>query len=135
MAININHIKQEFSDERGFISRIIDQDKYKIRSVLYIERKKGSRGADHYHKKDAHYVYVLKGKVKRSEKDLKKKNSIIKSVILKQGDIVLTPPMVAHADEFLEDSIILAFTTENRNQKKYEKDTVRVDFFKKKTSK
>jgi len=126
----VKHVKPEFVDERGFISRIIDQDKYKIRSVLYIERKKGSRGADHYHKNDAHYVYVLKGLVKRSEKNMRKKTSKVESVVLRPGDVVLTPPMIAHSDLFLKDSVILAFTTENRNQKKYEKDTVRVNILK-----
>ena len=131
MAIDVKHIKPEFIDERGFISRVIDQDKYKIRSILYIKRKKDSRGADHFHKKDAHYVYVLSGKVKRSEKNMKDSTSKIESVILGPGDIVLTPANVAHSDVFLEDSVIMAFTTENRDQKDYEKDTVRVEFFKK----
>ena len=130
MSLRIKNIKPEFKDERGFISRIINDEGYKISSVLYIERKKGTRGADHYHKKDAHYVYVLKGKVRRSEKDMTKKNSRIKSAILKPGDIILTLPMTAHSDEFLENSILLAFTTKKRNQKDYEKDTVRVGFFK-----
>jgi len=131
MTLIVKNIKPEFKDERGFISRIIDEDKYKISSVLYIERKKGSRGADHYHKKDSHFVYVLKGKVRRSEKDMTKKSSKIKSVILKPGDIILTTPMIAHSDVFLEDTTLLAFTTKKRNQKDYEKDTVRVEFFKK----
>lgn len=129
MSLKIKNIKPEYKDERGFISRIVDNEK--IACVLYIERKKGTRGADHYHKKDSHYVYVLKGKVKRSEKDLSKKNSKIKTAVLKPGDIILTEPMTAHSDEFLEDSVLLAFTTKKRNQKDYEKDTIRVDFFKK----
>lgn len=83
MAIKVQHIKPEFIDERGYISRIIDQDEYKIRAVLYIKRKKGSKGADHFHKEDAHFIYVLEGKVKYSEKDISKKNSKIESVMLK----------------------------------------------------
>lgn len=129
--ILVSHIKPEFSDERGFISRIVDQDKYPIRAVLYIKRKKGSQGANHYHKKDAHYCYILSGKVKRSEKNMEDPKAKIESVILIPGDIVLTLPMVAHRDEFLEDTVFLALTTENRNQADYEKDTVRVDLFNK----
>jgi dTDP-4-dehydrorhamnose 3,5-epimerase-like enzyme len=130
MKLKVKHIKPEFKDERGFISRIIDESKYSIKSILYIERKKGTRGADHYHKKDSHYVYILSGKVKRSEKNMADEKSKIESVVLGPGDLVLTPPMVAHSDVFLEDTVMLAFTTENRNPKQYEKDTVRVDFFK-----
>lgn len=129
MKINVKHIDQEFTDERGFISRIINGEKYKIHSVLYIKRKKGSRGADHYHKTDTHFVYVAEGKVKRSEKDVKNKSKVT-SVILKPGDLVFTPAMVAHSDEFLEDSVIIAITTKKRNQIDYENDTVRVNLFK-----
>jgi dTDP-4-dehydrorhamnose 3,5-epimerase-like enzyme len=128
--MKIKKIKQEFVDERGYISRIIDEKKCRISCILYIVRKKGSRGAGHYHKKDAHYVYVLSGKIKRSEKNMNYKNSKIVSKILKPGDLIFTPPMVAHSDLFLEDSIILAFTTKNRNPKQYENDTIRINFFK-----
>jgi quercetin dioxygenase-like cupin family protein len=130
MAIKVIHTKPEFIDERGFISRIVDQDDYAIRAVLYIKRKKGSRGADHFHKKDAHFIYVLSGKVKYGEKDTTKKNAKTEYKILQPGDVVLSKPMIAHTTIFLEDSIILAFTTENRERDDYEKDTVRVDDFK-----
>jgi len=82
MAIKVIHIKPEFIDERGYISRIVDQDEYPIRAVLYIKRKKGSQGADHFHKKDAHFIYVLSGKMKYSVKNMESKNSPIESVIL-----------------------------------------------------
>ena len=124
--IKVTKILPEFKDKRGYISRIIDQDKYKIRSILYIQRKKGSVGANHYHKKDTHYIFVLEGKVRYGEKNMEKKNAKTAFVTLKPGDLVLSKPMVAHITEFLEDSVILAFTTENRNQKNYEKDTVRL---------
>ena len=132
MPIKITHIKPEFSDERGFISRIIDQDLYCIKSILYIKRKAGTIGANHYHKKDAHYIYVLSGKVKYAEKNMKNKNSSITSVILNPGDLVLSKPMIAHSTEFLEDTVILAFATEKRSSEEYESDTVRVKFFDKK---
>lgn len=129
MAIKVEHIKPEFKDPRGYISRIIDQDEFNIRAVLYIQRKKGSRGADHYHKKDAHFIYVLNGKVKYGEYDVREKNPIIEYVTLKAGDVVLSRPMMAHTTVFLEDTVIFAFTTEKRDTEKYEEDTVRVDTF------
>jgi len=130
MSLNIRHIEPEFIDERGFIAKLIDQDKYNLKTVLLIHRNKGSVGANHYHKKDAHYVYILNGKVKRYEAYILKNNSRITSKVLLPGDIIFTEPMVWHRDEFLEDSVIIAVTTENRMQKKYEKDTVRIDLLK-----
>lgn len=126
MSIRVIHIKPEFTDERGFISRLVDDDSIHFRAVLYITGKKGTIRANHYHKKDSHYVYCLSGRFKYSEKDMTKPNSRRKSVILKSGDLVLSRPMQAHSMEFLEDSVFLAITTEPREQDLYENDLVRI---------
>src|SRR3989344_7274243 len=125
MSIAVKNINPEFVDKRGYISRIIDQEKVKIRSVLIIESKKNSVRGNHYHKKEAHFIYCLSGKFKYSEKNIKNSNSKIASVILKPHDLVLTKPMFWHQMEFMEKTVFLAFTTETRDQNKYEADTVR----------
>lgn len=127
MSIKVTHIKPEFTDKRGFISRLVDDDSLHFRAVLYITSRKGTVRGNHYHKKDAHYVYCLSGKFKYSEKDLDKADSKVESVILKPGDLVLSRPMMAHRMEFLEDSTFLAVTTEPREHERYEKDTVRIE--------
>lgn len=126
MAIKVRKTKPEFVDERGYITRLMDQDKFPIRAILYISSKKGTERGNHYHKNDAHFVYCLSGKFIYSEKDMRKKNSKNESVILEPGDIVLSKPGIAHSMEFLEDTVFLAFTTEKREQEKYEEDLVRV---------
>lgn len=126
MAIKVTHTKPEFKDERGYIIRLVNDDNLKLRAVLYITSKKGTQRGNHYHKKDYHYVYCLSGKFRYSEKDMHKPNSTIQSVVLKPGDLVLSKPMMAHSMEFLEDTVFLAFTTEHRQQEKYEADTVRI---------
>ncbi len=125
MAIKVIKTKPEFVDERGFISRIVNNSKFPIKSVLYIERKAGTVSANHFHKKDAHYIYCIKGKIKYYEKDMRKKGKL-SFVILTPGDLVLSKPMIAHATEFLEDTVFFAFAAETRNHKAYEDDTVRV---------
>ena len=127
MSITVKKIKPEFVDKRGYISRILDQDKVKIRSVLIIESKKNSVRGNHYHKKDIHFVYCLSGKFKYSEKNVKSSNSKIASVILKPRDLVFTKPMFWHQMEFMEKTIFFAFTTETRKQSHYETDTVRLN--------
>lgn len=128
MSIKVTHIKPEFTDERGFISRLVDDDNIHFRAVLYITSRKGTVRGNHYHKQDAHYVYCLSGKFRYSEKSMNKTSSKKESVILKPGDLVLSRPMVAHSMEFLEDSVFLAITTEPREHEKYEEDTVRLKF-------
>jgi len=126
MSIIVKHIKPEFTDQRGYISRIIDQKKILLRSVLVIFCKAGSIRGNHYHKRDSHFVYCFSGKFKYSEKNMKKKIPNTESVMLKSGDLVLTKPMFWHQMEFIEETIFFAFTTETREQNKYEEDTVRL---------
>lgn len=126
MAIKIKEIKPEFIDERGYIARIIDKAKLEIKSVLLVTSKANTQRANHYHKKDSHYVYCLSGKFKYSEKDVRRPGSKKKSIMIKSGDLILTPPMYWHSMHFVENTEFLAFTTETRSQKKYELDTIRV---------
>ena len=121
--IKVKKIKPIDKDKRGSIIKVMEG---KITSVLVIPSKKGAVRANHYHKKDTHYVYIVSGKMRYTAKDLSKKRARKQSVILKAGDLVYTPPMVAHAMEFLEDSVFLALTTELRDQKHYENDTTRI---------
>ena len=62
MPIKIfKQIKPEFTDERGEIFKLLDDGKTVVKSVLLITCKKGAIRANHYHKKDSHYVYMLSG--------------------------------------------------------------------------
>lgn len=116
-------VKPEFVDDRGGITRIV-QSEVPMRAVLFITSKAGSVRANHYHKKDSHYTYILSGKMAYSEKPVE--GGEITSVVLEAGDMVYTPPMMVHAMKFLEDSVFLACTTESREQSAYEADTIRV---------
>lgn len=126
MAIKVIHLKPEFKDERGYITRLINDEKIPFKAVLYISSKAGTERANHYHKKDSHHVFCVSGKFRYSEKDITKLNSKVESVIIKPGDLVYSRPMIAHSMEFLEDTVFLAITTESRKQDKYEEDLVRI---------
>ncbi len=116
-----------FIDDRGEMSHLID-GKADITSILLITSQKGSIRANHYHKKDIHYVYLLKGKLEYSYQDLKKKSSKKRTLIIDEGSIIKTPQMTAHAMRFLEDSVFLAFSILLRDRKNYENDTVSIEF-------
>ncbi|MFH1407538.1 MAG: hypothetical protein ABIG91_00670 [Patescibacteria group bacterium] len=130
MAINIQHVDSEFVDTRGKITRLIDQDKFPIRAVLRITSKAGSIRANHYHKKDSHYIYIESGKCEYSEKPADKPDAPIETAIMKPGDLVLSKPKMVHAVRFLTDTVFYTFTTEKRQQDSYEKDIVRIDIIK-----
>ena len=126
MAIKVTHPRPEFTDDRGGITRVIDQDKVTFRAILRITSNKGSIRSNHYHKNDHHYLYIESGKCEYSEKKASDPNAKVETVTLKPGDMVLSKPGMIHAVKFLEDCVLYAFTTEKREQDKYEQDTVRV---------
>lgn len=116
-------IRAVHTDARGSIVNVLEAP---ITSVLFITSKKGTVRANHYHRKDAHYMYVLQGKMRYTSKNVAVKNSKQRSIVLKKGDLVFTPPRVAHAVEFLADTQFLALATKSRKQKTYESDVVRL---------
>ena len=125
--IRKHKIKSLAKDRRGQIVNILEEKKFAdIANILVIDSKKGTVRANHYHKKDSHYMYLIKGKLRYSVKNMNKKGAQLKSVIVRAGEMVYTPPMVAHVVEFLEDSLFLALATRSRKQKAYENDTVRI---------
>lgn len=122
---DIKKIQPFFVDDRGEMSHLIDDD-VNIVSVLYVTSKKGSVRANHYHKKDVHRVFLLKGEMEYSYRNLKAKNKKVHKAIVKEGEIIYTPPNTLHAMKFLEDSTFIVLSTEPRDQKAYRKGTVRV---------
>ena len=110
-----------YVDERGEIKEILTAP---IRTVLLITAKKGSVRANHYHKKDVHWTYVISGSMEYYEK--RRRLPKIEMVVVKAGQMVFSASGVTHAMRFLEDSVFLALTTEPRYHESYENDTVRV---------
>ena len=110
-------------DERGEIKSIVDA---KISNVSIITCNANSIRSNHYHKKDFHFMYVLKGKINYFFSDLEKKN--IKFLKIKKGDTIFTPKMEIHATHFPVDTTLIVSSGYPRDQKTYEEDTVRVEF-------
>lgn len=125
MSKLIKKLKPFHIDDRGEMTYLLDEN-IKITSVLLITSKKGAIRANHYHKKDTHYSYMIKGKMEYTYENMKAKRKVKRTVLVNEGEVVCTLPMTSHAMKFLTDSIFLALTTEARDQKKYEKDTVRL---------
>ena len=118
-------IKQEapFVDERGKIQPLADID---FKSCVLITSKKGTIRANHYHKTDWHFCYVLKGSIDYYYRPVgvKKTPQMIK---IKKEQLFFTPPMVEHAMVFHEDTTFLTLGGNSRVQSKYEEDLVRTE--------
>ena len=125
----VKNIQPDFVDDRGEIIKLLDDGKTSIKSILLINSKKGSIRANHYHKEDAHYVYMYSGKMEYVESPLVNDQPDLsreEKAELVKGDMIYSPPMIAHAMRFLEDTVWVVMALKSRSQENYEADTVRV---------
>jgi quercetin dioxygenase-like cupin family protein len=115
-------LEKAHEDGRGSIQPLVER---MMQSACLISSKKGSIRANHYHKTDWHYCYMLSGSMEyyhrssgRTEKPA--------LLIVKAGQMIFTPPMVDHAMRFLKDSAWLTLSRNPRDQDSYEADVVRI---------
>ena len=113
-----------YEDARGIIQPLCDLN---MKRAALIVAKANTWRANHYHKNDWHFIYVLKGSF---EYYFKKTNSDekIKKKIVKKGELLFTGPVVDHAMFYTEETEIVVLSKNPRDQKTYEEDTVRIDF-------
>lgn len=111
------------NDERGVIEKLGEGP---WQSVLRITSKKGTVRANHYHKYDSHLCFLEQGKIRYIHRPADKPKAMLQEKIIKVGQLFYTPPMVAHAMHFLEDSVFYVLTPRSGDQGDYENDIVRV---------
>ena len=112
-----------FVDARGAIQPLVDED---IKSCVLISSKKGTVRANHYHKTDWHYCYVLEGRIEYYHRPTGS-NAPPEKVMVKTGQMFFTPPMVDHSMVFPEDTVFITWGRNSRLQEVYEADVVRID--------
>ncbi len=112
-----------FRDKRGWLKKILDGN---FSSCIEVYSKKGTIRANHYHKKDKHFIYIISGEILYFRKDLKK-NAKTKVTLMKKNDLFFTPMMQEHMAYFTKNTHFLAFSTRKRTKFDYEKDLIRVN--------
>lgn len=100
-------------DDRGFITNVLESD---IKHVSVIFSMKGAVRGNHYHKQDFQHIFLVSGKYRSESKQVDIPDGRLESLIVEPGDLVITPPMVAHRMTFLEDSIQIALYTVARDR-------------------
>jgi quercetin dioxygenase-like cupin family protein len=119
-------LEKPFVDARGSIQPLVDVD---MKSALMISSKKGSIRANHYHKSDWHYCYVVSGSIDYFERPVGSKDAP-KKITVKAGQLFFTPPMVEHAMKFPEDTVFLTLSRNKRDPAHYEDDLIRTELVK-----
>jgi quercetin dioxygenase-like cupin family protein len=115
-------LEKPYADERGAIQPLVDVT---MESCVLISSKKGTVRANHYHKTDWHYCYVLSGEIDYYHRRTGT-NAKPEKVTVRKGELFFTPPMVDHAMVFTQDTIFLTLGRNSRLQAVYEADVVRI---------
>jgi nucleoside-diphosphate-sugar epimerase/SAM-dependent methyltransferase/quercetin dioxygenase-like cupin family protein len=108
---------KEFVDSRGRINNYELTEP--INLIGYIESKKGSVRANHYHPIQEQKCLLIKGQYISVIKDLADPNAKIETRVINEGDIAIIKPNVAHAMIFTEDSIFLNLVRGEREHENY----------------
>ena len=119
-------LEKPFVDVRGTINPLVDR---LMKSAVLIESKKGTLRANHYHKTDWHYCYVISGCIEYYHRPTGSEVEP-ECVIARAGEMVFTAPHVDHGMVFPEDTVFLTLSRNPRDQEPYEADVVRIDLLK-----
>lgn len=104
-------------EERGRIIPVADGE---FKAVMVIESKKGAVRANHYHKKDSHVMYILSGKARYVENH----DGVVVDDEYGPGERIYTEPLVPHAMQFLEDTVMIVCARNPRDYETYMADIV-----------
>ena len=116
-------LENPFIDGRGSIKPLVD---ITMKSAVIIESKAGSLRANHYHKTDWHYCYVVSGEMEYIHRQTGS-NQKPETIVVNEGEMVFTPPLVDHGMKFSVDTVFLTLSRNPRDQKSYEADVVRIN--------
>ncbi|MDC3175756.1 cupin domain-containing protein [Prochlorococcus sp. AH-716-D13] len=118
----IVQLPSSFDDSRGSIQPLVDME---MKSSVLIDSNIGAVRANHYHKTDWHYCYVLFGEIIYYHRVHGSKDNP-KKIVVKKGQMVFTPPMVEHSMVFEQKTRFITWGRNSRIQEIYEADVVRV---------
>ncbi len=116
-------LEKPFVDGRGEIQPLVDM---LMKSAVMISSKKGSLRANHYHRTDWHFCYVVEGCIEYLHRPTGSEAEP-EVLMVRKGQMVFTPPMVDHGMRFPEDTVFLTLSRNPRDQASYEADVVRID--------
>lgn len=115
-------LESPFVDARGEIRPLLER---MMRSAMLIRSVKGALRANHYHKTDWHYCYMISGAMEYFERPTGSAETP-RLIVARAGQMLFTPPLVDHAMRFTEDTVWLTLSRNARDQDSYEADVVRV---------
>lgn len=117
--------KDVFENSSGSISNYLLNENINWLGLIYTV--KHAMRSNHYHPEQEQKVLVIKGKYLSVSKDLLKYNSKINVTVVSEGDLIITPPNVAHTNIFLEDTISINLVNGDRYKEDFDKHTIKYE--------
>lgn len=115
-------IDAPFINENGVIMNLLLE---KFSSIALISSRAGSVRANHYHKTDWHYAFVLSGTIHYFWRPVGNQEKP-QEMRFTTHSMFFTPPLVEHAMYFPEPTTFITFAKNIRDHKSHEADLVRV---------
>jgi dTDP-4-dehydrorhamnose 3,5-epimerase-like enzyme/2-polyprenyl-3-methyl-5-hydroxy-6-metoxy-1,4-benzoquinol methylase len=109
--------KDPFIDDRGAILNYYLENK--VNQVGLIDSKKGTVRGNHYHPEQLQTCILVKGSYISVTKNLKDDNAVIESRLVKEGEISIIKPNIAHTMVFIEDSVFINLVDGEREHQNY----------------
>ena len=95
---DILDLPEGYKDTRGIIQPLCDLN---MKSASLIVSQPNSWRANHYHKTDWHFIYVLRGQFEYFFRKTNSKEEIKKKIV-KKGELLFTGPLIDHAMIYTE---------------------------------
>ena len=108
---------RDFIDDRGKISNYDLPEP--INMIGYIESKKGTMRANHFHPVQEQKCLLIRGQFISIYKDLLDEKSTKVTHVVNAGEMIVTQPNVAHTMVFTEDTIFLNLVRGEREHENY----------------
>lgn len=112
-----------FVDKRGSITNVLEAP---IEHVAFITSRRRSVRANHYHRQETQYIYLLRGLFEATSRDVSVINGKIGHLVVEPNELLVTPPWVAHKHVYLKDSWFVVMNTAPRLQLE-QKDTFKFE--------
>ncbi len=115
-------LEAPYVDARGVIQNLVHHE---LGSAVIISSQAGAVRAEHWHREDFHYCYLVSGELLYCERPVGSKEEPSKTLI-KAGQLFFTGPNIEHSMYFSMDSVFLTLGKLSRTHDAYEKDLVRL---------
>ena len=115
-------LEDPYVDSRGVIQNLIHHE---LGSAVIISSNAGAVRAEHWHKEDFHYCYLISGELLYCERPVGSKEDPSK-IIIYPGQLFFTGPNVEHSMYFTKDSVFMTLGKLSRTHDSYEQDLVRL---------